>query len=366
MINETDVVLHLFKHKCEGDINPEDFLNLVIQLVEVLEYEIEIFNETIVNEKCCFATKFYLVEKLHIDNNKIHDMYSATKYPHRLFNLSFEKTKSKKDFKSKGSEIPLNADYIKNYFNTYLEKSLDIQMENRYDYDSYFSELFPNHDQHIEYMILILYLLAQFCSNETIQDKLRHLNIEEEAQRKMNERLQIYKKRITILMMCCVLRIEEKLSDAAEKNLNNILDEFEFSEKIYEHLETILNEKKISNEKYYKEIGIIKLFRILYKRKIDEEKIKKIFESAVDGIKAVEASVQTRPPGYNTINHCRFVYEMINIFISVNWFSNNEDNFIRSFDRKVFDIATNMHKKVVKIPCSGSELIDKYSFRDLM
>lgn len=57
---------------------------------------------------------------------------------------------------------------------------------------------------------------------------------------------------------------------------------------------------------------------------------------------------------------------MINIFISVNWFSNNEDNFIRSFDRKVFDIATNMHKKVVKIPCSGSELIDKFSFRDLM
>jgi hypothetical protein len=57
---------------------------------------------------------------------------------------------------------------------------------------------------------------------------------------------------------------------------------------------------------------------------------------------------------------------MINIFISVNWFSNNEDQFIRSFDRKVFDIATNMHKKVVKIPCSGSDLIDKFSFRDLM
>jgi len=57
---------------------------------------------------------------------------------------------------------------------------------------------------------------------------------------------------------------------------------------------------------------------------------------------------------------------MINIFISVNWFANNEDNFIRSFDRKVFDIATNMHKKVIKIPCSGSELIDKHSFRDLM
>jgi hypothetical protein len=131
-------------------------------------------------------------------------------------------------------------------------------------------------------------------------------------------------------------------------------------------LEVILDEKKISNEKYYKEIGIIKLFRILYMKRIEEDKIRKIFESAVDGIKAVEMSVQTKPPGLNTINHCRFVYEMINIFISVNWFSNNEDNFIRSFDRKVFDIATNMHKKVVKIPCSGSELIDKYSFRDLM
>jgi hypothetical protein len=163
-----------------------------------------------------------------------------------------------------------------------------------------------------------------------------------------------------------VLRIEEKLSEAAEKNLTVILDEFEFSGKIYEHLETILNEKKISNENYYKEVGIIKLFRILYKRKIDEDKIKKIFESAVDGIKAVEASVQNRPPGLHTINHCRFVYEMINIFISVNWFSNNEDSFIRTFDRKVFDIATNMHKKVLKIPCSGSELIDKFSFRDLM
>ena len=127
-----------------------------------------------------------------------------------------------------------------------------------------------------------------------------------------------------------------------------------------------MNEKKISNENYYKEIGIIKLFRILYKKKIDEEKIKKIFGSAVDGIKMVETSVQDRPPGLYTINHCRFVYEMINIFISVNWFSNNEDNFIRSFDRKVFDIATNMHKKVIKIPCSGSELIDKHSFRDLM
>jgi len=62
-------------------------------------------------------------------------------------------------------------------------------------------------------------------------------------------------------------------------------DEFKYSEKIYEHLETILNKKMISNDIYYKEIGIIKLFRILYKRKIDEDKIKKIFESAVDGIK---------------------------------------------------------------------------------
>ena len=68
-------------------------------------------------------------------------------------------------------------------------------------------------------------------------------------------------------------------------------------------MEVILNEKKISNENYYKEIGIIKLFRILYKRKIDEEKIKKIFESAVDGIKMVEISVQDRPPGLFTINH---------------------------------------------------------------
>ena len=122
----------------------------------------------------------------------------------------------------------------------------------------------------------------------------------------------------------------------------------------------------ISNDTYYREIGIIKLFRIIYRCKIDEDKIKKIFESAVDGIKLVEQSLQKEPPGLNTINHCRFVYEMINIFISVTWFQNNEENFIRSFDRKVFDIATNMHKKVAKIPCSGSDLIDKFSFRELM
>lgn len=341
-------------------------MNFVHQLIEVLEYEIEIFNETVVSDKSCFATKYFLIEKLHIDNNKIHDLYSATKYPHRLFNLSFEKIRPKQAYRTKGGTRPMENDYIKFYYNTYLEKSLDIQMETRQDYDTYLNELFPNHEQHIEYMILILYLLAQFYNNETILKKLKLPDADEETAKKMAYRLSIYKKKISILMMCCVLRIEDKLSDAAEKNLTTILDEFEYSEKIYEHLEAILNEKKISNEKYYKEIGIIKLFRILYKRKIDEDKIKKIFESAVDGIKAVEASVQTKPPGLNTINHCRFVYEMINIFISVNWFSNNEDSFIRSFDRKVFDIATNMHKKVVKIPCSGSELIDKYSFRDLM
>jgi hypothetical protein len=247
-----------------------------------------------------------------------------------------------------------------------LEESLKIRMETRFDYDSYLSDLYPNHDQHVEYMILIHYLLAQFCSNEKMIEKIKSIGKNEEEVKRYTERVSILKKRIIILMMCSVLRIEEKLTLAAETNLVTILDDFEFSEKIYEHLETILNEKKISNENYYKEIGIIKLFKILYKRKIDEEKIKKIFESAVDGIKAVESSVQTRPPGLYTINHCRFVYEMINIFISVNWFANNEDSFIRSFDRKVFDIATNMHKKVVKIPCSGSELIDKYSFRDLM
>ena len=68
----------------------------------------------------------------------------------------------------------------------------------------------------------------------------------------------------------------------------------------------------------------------------------------------------------NTINNCRFVYEMINIFISVTWFQNFEVDVIKSFYRKVFDIATNMHKKVAKIPCSGSDLIDKFSFRELM
>ena len=100
-----------------------------------------------------------------------------------------------------------------------------------------------------------------------------------------------------------MLRIEEKLSIAAEKNLSLILEDFEYSDKIYEHLDFILKEKMISNENYYKEICIIKLFRIVFKKKIDEEKIKRIFESAVDGIKAVETSVQNKPPGINTINH---------------------------------------------------------------
>lgn len=202
LINETDVVLHLFKHKCESDIDPEKFFSFVDQLVEVLEYEIEIFNDTLISDKCCFATKFYLVEKLHIDNNKIHDLYSSTKYLHRLFNLSFEKPRTKRKWKSKGSEIPWNQDYIKSYYAAYLEKSLGIQMEIHYDYDSYLNELFPNHDQHIEYMILILCLLSEFCSNESIQEKLKNFNIEEEAQRKMTEKLAIYKKRIIILMMC--------------------------------------------------------------------------------------------------------------------------------------------------------------------
>ena len=234
------MVLHLFKHNCYQDINPEHFSIFVSQLVEVLEYEIEIFNDTIVNDKNSFATKFFLIEKLHIDHNKTHDLYSETKYPHPIFNLNFEKERVKQNFKSKAHGIKPEGDEaagpsrfsLKKYYDLYLEESLKIKMETRSDYDSYLSELFPNHDQHVEYMILILYLLVQFCSNDFLQNKIKDLGKDEEDKKRKEEWINIYKKRITILMMCCVLRIEEKLSESAEKNLTSILDEFEFSEKV--------------------------------------------------------------------------------------------------------------------------------------
>ena len=326
-----------------------------------MEYEIEIFNDT----KANYSTKYMLIEKLHISNNKIQDIYSVTKYPHRLFNLSFEKKFKKHKYMTKGYQIREDGDkFYDIYYKTYLEESLDSQLEARNDFDSYLNELFPNHEQHLELMVRILYLLSS-----SIKIMENFVKAKPEGTEDRNKSTILLKKlefSIQVIMMACVLRIEEKLSNAAEKNLSSILEDFRFNEKIYEHLEVILNKKMISNDTYYREIGIIKLFRIVYRLKIDEDKIKKIFESAVDGIKLVEQSLQKEPPGLNTINHCRFVYEMINIFISVTWFQNNEENFIRSFDRKVFDIATNMHKKVAKIPCSGSDLIDKFSFRELM
>jgi hypothetical protein len=202
LINEVDVILHMFKHKTIEEINAEQFHNFILQLIEVMEYEIEIFNDTIVSDKSSFATKYFLIEKLHIDNNKIHDLYSETKYPHRMFNLSFEKTRGKPSFKPKANNIKNDSDYILNYYNMYLEESLKIKMETRFDYDSYLSELFPNHDQHVEYMILILYLLSQFCSNENLQKKIILIGQTPEDQKIMEEKMVVYKKRITILMMC--------------------------------------------------------------------------------------------------------------------------------------------------------------------
>ena len=155
-------------------------------------------------------------------------------------------------------------------------------------------------------MTLIIYFFSQFWSSQELQDNIKK-QFQGDYERIVTQKVNIMKSRITILMMCWVLRIEEKLSIAAEKNLSLILEDFECSDKIYENLDFILKEKMISNENYYKEICIIKLFRIVFKNKIDEEKIKRIFESAVDGIKAVETSVQNKPPGINTINHWRFV-----------------------------------------------------------
>ena len=243
LINEVDVVLHLFKHNCYQDINPESFSLLISQLVEVLEYEIEIFNEILVSSNNNstvgnnFATKFYLLEKLHVDHNKTHDLFSQTKYPHPTFNLTFEKVKQKRQFKSKAHGIrPESEDgsrfNLKQYYELYLEESLGLKMENRSDYDSYLSELFPNHSQHVEYMILILYLLVQFCQNKHLQAKIKDLGKDATERQKREEWIDIYKRRIIILMMCCVLRIEEKLSEAAEKNLNSFLEDFEFSERV--------------------------------------------------------------------------------------------------------------------------------------
>ena len=104
--------------------------------------KLRFFNNTIVNSHN-FATKFFLMEKLHIDHNKVHDLYSATKFPHRLFNLSFEKPRPKPNYVTKGSQIQMDPDYTKYYFHTYLEESMNIKMEVRNDYDQYLSDLFP-------------------------------------------------------------------------------------------------------------------------------------------------------------------------------------------------------------------------------
>lgn len=190
-------MLHLFKHDCTDELNPGNFFIYVAQLIEVLEYEIEIFNKTVWNEKSCFATKYFLIEKLHIDNNKIHDLYSATKYPHRLFNMSFENPKEKRMYVTEGNNIPASANYIETYYQKYLEESLKIEMETRYDYDSYLNELFPNHDQHIEYMILILYLLAQFWSNENLTNKIISSCPDENTKKLTEAKLSIYKKKVS-------------------------------------------------------------------------------------------------------------------------------------------------------------------------
>lgn len=200
IINEVDILLHLFKHNCLENIVGGQMFVYINQLIEILEYEIEIFNSTVAN-KCNFATKFALIEKIHIDHNKVYDLYSTTKYPHRLFNLSFEKPRPKFVYTTFGSSNKASPDYLKQYYKHYLEESMNIQMELRFDYDEYLSDLFPNHDQHIELMILILYLLAQFCSNETIQENSTS-QLPEEDVKKVSATLSITKSRITMLMMC--------------------------------------------------------------------------------------------------------------------------------------------------------------------
>jgi hypothetical protein len=199
-----------------------------------------------------FATKYLLIEKLHIDNNNINDPYSSTKYPHRLFNLSFESDEIKEPFRSKiaGLSRNYNNDILNVYMNEYLEESLKIQMETRNDYDSYLSDLFPNHNQHIEYLIKILTLMSQFFINKYILDFVNKWKEDgtgpqsNDATMKKTNMLGGVRMKIIILMMSLVLRVEEKLSNAAEKHLLYILDTSKFNEKlcdkIYNHLEQIL------------------------------------------------------------------------------------------------------------------------------
>ena len=157
LIAEVDILLYLLKHELLESNNVEKFIMRVVQLLEVMEYEIEIFNDT----KANYATKYMLIEKLHISNNKIQDIYSVTKYPHRLFNLSFEKKFKKHKYLTKGCQLREDGDkFYDTYYKTYLEDSLDSQLEARNDFDSYLNELFPNHEQHLELMIRILYLLS--------------------------------------------------------------------------------------------------------------------------------------------------------------------------------------------------------------
>jgi hypothetical protein len=162
LANDVDFLLYLFKHKQTKLLNHENYMVLLSQLIEVMEYEIEIFNDTVVNDKNTFATKYMLVEKLHISHNKIHDIYSSTKYPHRLFNLSFEKKEKREKYITKGNSktFPSDSEYTDFYYETYIEGSLKSQVETRHDYDTYLNELFPNHDQHVELMILILNLFS--------------------------------------------------------------------------------------------------------------------------------------------------------------------------------------------------------------
>jgi len=131
LISEVDILLHLFKHEYLSDINHESFIIYISQMIEIIEYEIEIFNDTMIGDKSSFATKYMLIEKLHISNNKLHDIYSSTKYPHRLFNLQFENKDTREKYKTKGNSRINESEYPEFYYKTYLEKSLDIQIENR-------------------------------------------------------------------------------------------------------------------------------------------------------------------------------------------------------------------------------------------
>ena len=107
------------------------------EVAEVLEYESDIYNQVEFkrsdageDKNRLLMFKYVHLEMIHVANNQLHDPYSSMKYPHRFFNLSFEKEVRTPLFKTEGSRAKSQI------METYIGRAMENTIQGRTDYDA--------------------------------------------------------------------------------------------------------------------------------------------------------------------------------------------------------------------------------------